>query len=186
MNYIKILFIIIYFFIVQIDSSAQSKKMKFADQLVIGTSLTYVPDHKKEQYRYHEWTWSLNAAVNINRRLMLGLNHLYIQSHGSRVSKDQFNLFGIFSQYDFLAKSKHRLYGEFGLYKGNYCTCGTLDPYKEKGLTYGSFGGGYELPLGRRFNVEFAFLGYRIWSKTELPDYAYTQYVLGINYILSK
>lgn len=182
--YHKALCCLVLFFCIYAQGYTQIQKETFGDQLILGTSLTYIPNFKKDAYRYHEWTWSVNAAVNLSQRWRFGLNKLFLRSHGTRVSTDNFNLFGPFVQYDFIQKGKYRAHGETGFYWGNYCTCGNSDPYKQSGLHYLSFGGGFEYAFYKNFSVELGLLIYKIIDRIEIYNYGYTQYILGINYYL--
>lgn len=165
---------------------AQTQKLSFGQKLAIGTSVTYITNFAQDVYRYHEWTWSLNAAVNIDHHFMFGLNNLAMLSHGTRVELDRFNLFGAFLQYDFFGKSKNRLYAETGFYKGNYCTCGNKDPYKVARLSYLNIGAGFEWAVRDNLNLEFGLSVYNILNQTDERTYGFTQYVAGVNYVISK
>lgn len=186
MSITKSLLVASLMFLFSSEGFTQTRKLKFAEQFILGTSIAYKFDNVRNVYRYNEWSWSLNAAINIDHHFMVGLHNSFILSHGTRVPRDKFDLYGAFVQYDFFDKSKNRLYAELGLYKGNYCTCGEEDPYKVPNLNYFNFGAGFELSIHKNFNLEFGLLVYRILNKIEEQKYGHTQYVAGINYIISK
>lgn len=186
MDIIKRILVVNFILILSVVVYGQHQKLKFAEKLVLGTSISYLQDYNRDFYRYHEWTGSLNIGVNIDHHFMIGLQNLFILGYGTRVATDNFNLFGTFIQYDFFDKSKNRLYIESGFYKGNYCTCGNSDPYKVNGLNYLNFGGGFELSIRKNINLEFGLSIYKILNSENKDDYGYGYYIAGINYIIFK
>lgn len=179
------LFVYLFFFATTLFSQS-----KFGERIILGTSLTYVFNtiDGMDTY-YHEFTWNKNIAVNLNKRMYLGLSYLNIYTRGSAYyfdqPKNQYSMAGVFFQYDFLPKRKNRLFGEVSWNLGDYCTCGNRDPYQQDQLHYLGLGAGYDLPIGKFISLDFAAIGYIILGK-QTDKYLYSQYVIGLNFDLIR
>jgi hypothetical protein len=81
-------------------------------------------------------------------------------------------------------KSRIDIFPEISLNYGNYCTCGNLDPYSQKGIVYISYGFGIDLPIYKKLYLDTGFHFYQPSFNLEVysKPYAYTQYILGISY----
>ena len=162
----------------------------FGQRLIIGNSVTYIWEPNAAiPNRYHEITWNKNIAVNINKRIYLGLSYQNIFTRGSSYSEvdlhENYFLTGLFTQFDFMPKKKNRLFLEASWNYGNYCTCGQRDPYRQEGLQYLGLGGGYDLPLNKFLSLDLSFVVYKILDDV-VQKYAYTQYIIGLNFDLAK
>lgn len=159
----------------QSDSTRQHRPMR----IVVGSSLTYIWD---TEIQFKEYTWSLNAAINPIRNLYLGINLLNIWNDGRTYPLTHSRLAGVFAQYRLSKHQKVGFYPELGYYRGNYCTCGELDPFQKRNLQYLSIGGGFGWKIYRGLELETAFFVYHILNRIPVGKYGYTQYVIGLNY----
>lgn len=167
---------------VNLNAQSNIQRVHEHERFILGTSLTYIFDNEpqiSDAHQYNEWTTSINAATRLYKGLFVGINYMNIFSYGTDVEPDNFHIAGLFSQYDFL-NDEDRLFLETGLYLGNYCTCDDFDPYKAPQLYYWSLGGGWELALNHRFNVELGFINHVILNDRE-GKYNFTQYIVGLN-----
>lgn len=175
--------------------SAKSQNY-FADYLIVGSSLTYMRFSNKDDYRidygYDEYTWNINAGIQLSRSLFAGLQLLNIYSSEIATKKDNYLIYGIFTQYDILNKEPYRLFIETSLSKGKYCTADDIThyvniPYSVNDLYYLGIGGGLDLPLKKIPNLylDLSFINYSILNKIK-GKYAYTQYIFGLNYRFSS
>jgi len=166
----------------------------FLNYFVAGTSLTYIYDNSHPEYYpdkkhfYKEYTWNINFAAIINKRITTGIQVLNLFTEKTFGEKNNYNIYGIFSQYDFFPKLKTSLFGEMSVNIGDYCTCGTLDPIRKKNIWYYGFGGGAEFPLKKiseHLFFDLSFINYIILNKIK-TKYNYTQYIIGLNYHFGK
>ncbi|MDA3929793.1 MAG: hypothetical protein PF541_12645 [Prolixibacteraceae bacterium] len=177
--------IIIYIVLLLCSLSAKSQNY-FADYLIVGSSLTYIRFSNKDfdsyECGYDEFTWNVNAGIQLSKNLFAGLQLLNIYSSEIATKKDNYLIYGIFTQYNLLKKEASRLFIEASLNKGNYCTA--LDiPYWNNDLYYFGIGGGFDFPLKKISNLylDLSFISYSILN--EVPEkYSYTQYIIGLNY----
>lgn len=164
----------------------------FGQRLTIGTSVTHIwEDNPDVSNTYNETTWEKNIAVSLTRSLYFGLSHKHIFTWGSSVAERQndkarYHMFGPFVQYDFLPDKASRLIAEVSYNVGDYCTCGTLDPYRVAGLSYLGWGFGYDMPLWRGLSLDLAFTAQYILNEIQPFSYSYTQYIIGLNYTLER
>lgn len=151
----------------------------------LGSSLTYIWDDSRTQPRrmYQEYTLSLNAAYTLLPRWAVGVNLMPIWTQNGAEGDQAYFLGGAFGQYDVFQTERMRFYAEAGLYGGNYCTCGDLDPYRIDFDWYRSLGGGFTVDLTRRLHLDLGFVGYKLIR--DLPGrYSMTQYIMGIEFVL--
>lgn len=183
--------------ILMTGTGLKSQKLGFAERLIIGSSLTYVPDSQFPQAVFHELSWSKNIAVNVTDFAYFGIEHINVFTKGDAyVESDQrkkYFLVGLFSQVDFIRlfsglhnrldsqkMKKLRLFAELSYYYGNYCTCGDFSPYMVDGLNYLGWGGGVEYPLTKWLSVEASLKFNHILTK--IPrKYNYNLYIIGLN-----
>lgn len=160
---------------------------------VVGTSLTYIFDFADpvasfpEGYIYHEYTWSVNLAMDLNRRFRIGLENKTLLTRSPLSGKNTYFMAGVFGQYDFLTQRKggFRFFPELSFHYGNHCTCEPDDPHRVDGLYYIGFGLGLNWPVSKRMLLDFAFNNHEILNKHPYK-YNYTQYIIGIDYRLSR
>ncbi len=159
----------------------------FADYLIAGTSLTYMQNTSKDVNQnlsgYTELTWNVNLGMRLNKKFVTGIQLLNIYSAEVSKKKDYYNIYGVFTQFNFFRKrEEHRLFAEVSINRGNYDLCGELPTY-EKEVHYLGLGAGLDLPLNAIQNLylDLSFIGY-LNIKSFLNNCAYTQYVIGFNY----
>jgi len=167
-------------------------QIEFGKTFIVGTSLTFIPDFDTNpsvsNYNYFEYTWNLNAAVSISKRIFTGVQALTIFTNGSRVENNTYFIMGLFTQFNFIPKQKFRFFAELSINTGDYCTCGNLDPFRKKNLVYLGWGGGFDLPLkflSKNLYLDLSFIAYLILNDIE-NKFGYTQYIVGINYRFGK
>jgi len=158
----------------------------FADYMIVGSSLTYMRNSNLDSYQtdygYSEFTWNFNVGIRVSKRIFTGLQVLNIYSSQISTKKDYYAVYGLFTQYDFFNKKPHRLFAEISVSRGNYCTCSGL-PTKVDDLYYIGPGIGYDLPIKwvSGLHLDLSFINYFILNNIQ-DKYAYTQYVIGLNY----
>jgi len=176
-------------------SNEKEPNQNFLNGFIVGTSLTYIWNSNKKDYPvdenfYEEYTWNINFATTLNKRMIAGIQVLNIFTSGTHVENNNYLIYGIFTQYDFLAKrnKKTALFLEMSINRGDYCTCGHLDPSRKTNLWYHGFGGGIELPIkqiSEHLFLDLSFYNYIILNKIK-TKYNYTQYIVGLNYHFGK
>jgi len=165
----------------------QNEKSSF-NNLIVGSSYTYIWDNDNSitapNYTYYENTWNVNVAVSLNRRVYMGIQSLFLFTQGSRVDKENYVIYGLFTQFDLMPKRDTRFFIETSISRGDYCTCGVSDPYRKKNLYYWGFGAGFDRPLkfiSENLYLDLSFVNYIILNKYNVK-YNYTQYIIGLNY----
>ena len=156
--------------------------------IVVGGNYTYVPQAETlygDDYgtNYNEHTFSINLATDISERFRVGVDYKKIYTRGRLSGKNDYFLLGAFQQYKFLNNRKGFGFLELGFYKGNYCTCGDDQPYKQSGISYLNWGGGYNRQIRKNLSIDIAFTTAQIVSKTP-GRYGFTQYIIGLDYNL--
>jgi hypothetical protein len=185
----KFLYLIPVFSLFVAANKTQAQDLKFAERLIVGTSLTYInhPNPNIRNIYFHELTWNKNIAVNLNRSFYFGLHHLNIYTRGSSALPNpdyrasQY-LAGAFLQYDFLPEIRERLFLELSWSYGNYCTCGYDDPYRREGLRYLGGGVGGDIPINNFLSLDLAFNLYRPVLLDVDYITGYTQYTVGLSF----
>ena len=165
---------------------------EFGKTFIVGTSLTFIPDYNNNpsvsNYNYFEYTWNLNAAVSISKRIFTGVQALTIFTNGSRVENNTYYIIGLFGQFNFIPKQKFRFFAELSINTGDYCTCGNFDPFRVEDLVYLGWGGGFDLPLKfitKNLYLDLSFISYLILNDID-DKHGFTQYIIGINYRFGK
>ena len=115
--------------------------MKYKKSIVIGSSLTFIPDGEttnavtsNDKLSYHELTWATNLSIDFSKYFRLGFDLKKIYTRSLINGKNSYFLLGLPAQFKFLHQPKFFLYATAGPYIGNYCTCGEDNPYKVKNL----------------------------------------------------
>lgn len=163
----------------------------FADYLIAGTSLTYIPQISEDANQnitgYTELTWNINLAMRVNKRFVTGIQLLNIYSSEVYKKKDYYNIYGVFTQFSFFKKREtHRFFAEASINRGNYSVCGDLPSYEAE-VYYLGLGGGFDLPVIVIPNLylDLSFISYL--NVESFPNNcAYTQYVVGLNYRFNR
>ena len=160
--------------------------------LVIGSSLTYIWESELLNERnftyWNEYTWRLNAAISIKNKWKFGVNSNYIFTKGFRRGRNNYNMLGVFAQYNLVPDTLKGggLFLELNLNRGDFCTCQNTsnpEPFRQNGLTYVGFGVGYEMKLWKNWYGETSFLNHIITNPIQ-GKYNYSLYVLAIKYRL--
>lgn len=166
-----------------LHSQAPDSLQAFSPYLRVGSSVTYIWNN--EVGPADETTLNLNASLVVQPRWSIGVQFLHLWSRSELLGSDQHHLWGGYVQYDLLSERHMRVYPELGLHRGNFCTCGDLDPYRLPGIWYLSMGGGMDIRLIGDLYLELGFYNYHLF--TDAPrKYNYTQYVLGLTYVVGR
>lgn len=151
----------------------------------IGSSLTYIRDNDKYTYRsYDEFTWNLNASINISKRIQFGVQALSIFADGGNTGYDYYHIVGGFMQFYYMQNHALGLFLETSINNGNlYFPVTQLYPSRLEKLNYIGIGGGVEIPLIKDKNLflDISFVSYYTLFQDEKCN-AFTQYIIGINY----
>jgi len=188
-----LLFLIIFIFVNTVFS--QSKKNKyFLNKVEFGTSVTYIWDSPiSDNYFFQELTWNVNGSISISKYMNIGIQSLVIFAT-SYIPPDtaNYNIVGVFSQFNVLNQKEVRIFGEVSLNKGDYCFCvkGNIydEPYRKAGLNYIGYGFGIEMPIfknNKHLIFEAGFHNFLILNRIKYKS-NYTQYILGVNYVFGK
>jgi len=132
-----------------------------ADRLIIGTSLTY---YREPGVFFTEsqqtFIWDKNIAMNLNRRLYLGLSHksIYYRSVDSyREDRYRFYMTGALLQFDFLPQKKNRLFFELSINIGDVlCDCRIGFKRERPQVVYLGIGAGYDFPITDFLSLDLA------------------------------
>lgn len=156
----------------------------FSPVVRLGTSLTYIWD--RDPHYLREYTWALNMGVMPTKRINIGVNVMNIWSETRTEPRGRHLMAGVFGQYHFgLRTDKATIFLETGGYWGNYCTCGPGDPYRKDGLFLIPAGGGLNARLTKDLWLDAGFMVYNIIN--DVPrKYSFTQYVIGLDWVLGK
>jgi hypothetical protein len=165
----------------------------FLNHFTAGTSLTYIWNSNSDDYPegenfYEEYTWNVNFAVSLNKRFNLGIQLMNLFTKGTHVEDEHYMIYGLFTQFDFLPEKRTNLFLETSFSRGDYGTCGHLDPYRINNLWYNGLGGGIEFPvrtISENLFIDLSFMNYIILNKIQ-TKYNYTQYIVGLNYHFGK
>jgi len=90
----------------------QEKKGYFAEQIIIGTSISRIQDfgNNNPEFIHNEYSWVSNAAISLTKRIHLGFEYKFIRTTGSTTLNSRkplnFNMYGLFSQIDILESKK--------------------------------------------------------------------------------
>ncbi len=167
----------------------KSSYLKFGERILYSTSFVWLPNQGYYHENWlHEFTWYNSLSLNINKSIYVGIHYLYIFTKGSTIytesQSEQYGIYGLVLQYDFLPRFENRLYFETSYNKGDYCPCDD-DPYKLPDLSYLGIGFGYDFPVFKRITFRMGFTNYLVID--DIKDKSnFTQYVLGFNINLGK
>lgn len=166
----------------------------FLTKIEFGTSLTYIWNDEalNDNYIYHELTWNLNGGISVSKYLNVGIQSMVIVAT-KYLPQDTatYNILGGFAQFNFINRTNFRLFGEFSLNFGDFCTAVKEnyygEPYRRAGLKYLGYGGSAQAPIlkTKYLFLEVGFYNYIMLNKIEYK-YNYTQYIIGINYAFGK
>jgi len=162
----------------------------FLSTFRVGTSLTYIWNvgDETEEFELLEYTWNINGSVYLSKRIQTGVQALLIFNHRRQSDWTKYHIYGLFGQFDFFPNQKCRLFIETSINRGDYCHSGSGDPYRVDNLYFWGHGIGGDFPLrgiSDRLYLDFAFINYIIINDIE-KKYNYTQYIIGLDYIIGK
>lgn len=171
------------------QSQAQEQQRGFAKRVIVGTSLTYIPnsDEPNTNFTLHELTWSANASISVTKKIHVSWSYMHIYTSGSltglNIEPETYFTTGVFGQYDFLQYEKLRIYGQLSYDFGNYCTYDLPrpEPSKVEGVNYAGWGLGLTYRLAKYVSEDLAFDSRYLLNMKEFRPYAYTLYIIGIN-----
>ena len=150
----------------------------------VGTSLTYIWNHNKYyNVDYDEFTWNLNTAVNITRKISIGVQALSIFANERKTEYEYYHIVGGFLQYYFPSPKSINFFIESSINMGDFYFPENEYPSKLNRLKYLGLGSGVELMLkkGSGLFLELSFVSYQTLFPPKKCN-AFTQYIVGINY----
>ncbi len=162
---------------------AQNQRSFVLNKVTVGTSLTLIRDEITEPFRYinDEYTWNTNLAIDLNKRLRVGLQYMSLWTRKDQVRDGNYFILGTFGQFNILPRAdKARLYIEGSLNTGNYCTC-RPNPYLRDNLYYYGLGAGVDWAIAKWVHLDLGFFNYNIFNKFD-GKYNYTQYIIGLDF----
>lgn len=156
-------------------------------------SVTYIEGSEvaDPQAKYKETTFNFNVAYSLTKRHNIGIQYLSINTLGSSYNfsqdRNSYYIAGMFYQYDLSKNSKNELYPELSINYGNYCTCGSTDPFEKAGLVYLGYGFGYDINLYKKLYLDLGFHVYSPVFNVTKEDlfYSFTQYIIGVSYVFN-
>lgn len=101
------------------QSQAQEQQRGFAKRVIVGTSLTYIPnsDEPNTNFTLHELTWSANASISVTKKIHVGWSYMHIYTSGSltglNIEPETYFTTGVFGQYDFCSTRNCASMGNF-------------------------------------------------------------------------
>jgi hypothetical protein len=157
--------------------------------LILGSSLTYIWDpaytslNSSETHHYEEFTWAVNLATDLSRRVRVGVDHKSLFTRSELSGENHYSMTGVFTQYNLLPRKRTRLFLSAMLYNGNYCSCDPDDPYLRKNLFYYGLGWGLDIRLTQGLYLDLAWENMNIFNNVH-GKYNYTQYIIGLDFYL--
>ncbi len=173
-------------------SFAQSNKKDYFNKVVLGTSLTLIPNlydnlnAPKQESKVFEYTWNTNLSLEINKLFRTGFHYMYIVEKSKYFDNQKYFMAGTYIQFNPLGKKTppNRVYIENSLNIGNRCPCRIDKPYKLDNLKYWGLGLGADLKLTNWLHLDLAFHNYIILNKIQ-EKYNWTQYIIGLDFPIS-
>ncbi len=161
--------------------SFSQKQSHFAEYTIVGSSFTYVPT-EYDKIPYNEYTWNINAGINLSNRFFFGLQLLNVYLTRESFPTETFNIYGAFTQFNFLKSKRNRFFAELSLNRGDYCTCNKFFKV-DYDLYYAGVGLGFDFAVKKikGLYLDFSFINYSMINKPK-TGHGYTQYVIGLNY----
>ncbi len=188
-----------YYFLTNKPKIEKTKKPKknntdFFNSFIIGSNLmyynskVYTQDNGKD-HLFSFFLWNLNFAASLNESIFLGVQNFMFFTNDINNQKNNYNLTGIFAQFDFLRKSKNaRIFFDLSINNGNILFDYDFGPVYRKNTPYAGFGFGFDFPLKRISEHLFLDLsGYRyVLLVNSSLGFSFNQYVIGLNYHFGK
>mgnify|MGYP001158827855 CR=1 FL=1 len=156
--------------------------------VLVGSSFTYIFDNSRNgivEGKFREYSWNINMVTFLPKRFRAGVNSIQISTQVPDGTKNNHFLVGGILQHEMPLTKNDFFLLETGLMTGNYCTCGAFDPVKNEGLMYLDLGAAFEFRIFPKTYLDLGFNVYQILNDVE-GKYAYTQYVVGLNYLIGK
>jgi hypothetical protein len=152
--------------------------------MIAGTSLTYIWNNEQPKIYQNEITWNINVGISISKRIFSGIQVLNIYQWETAEPKEYYNIYGLFTQYNFLRRTDHRFFAEISINRGNYNCFTEEKPFRENNLYFAGIGFGYDLPIKfvRGLYLDLSFISYYNLFPFQGMDGDYNQYIAGLNY----
>lgn len=190
----KYLFPIIYLTLLSTTckSIAQSNNKDYFNKVIVGTSLTLIPNlyenlnAPKQQDKVSEYTWNTNLSLEINKYFRTGFHYMYIVEKSKYFDNQKYFMGGTYIQFNPLGKKTppNRVYIENSFNIGNICTCTNDKPYKLDNLKYWGLGLGADLKLTNWLHLDLAYYHYIILNKIQ-GKYNWGGYIIGLDFPIS-
>ena len=164
----------------------QEKNNYFGERLFVNINATHLRDKIGFYHKYDESSLNLQASMRILRSIYVGVDMYTIFTNGTSVPPRNYFIKGGFIRYEFIQKRKYLLFINMAMLTGDYCTCGNLDPYRKKGLSYlGIEFGGNIFFRNSSFYINTSLSLNRILNNIHLK-YNYNLPKLGIGYSFGR
>jgi len=158
----------------------------FGKSFCVGSSLTFIHHYEDVPSlpRFNEYTWNINAAVQISKRLDMGVQALAIFMKPEGKPSKFHHIIGAFSQFHFIKNEKIKAFLETSLNTGNYKLSNSdFLPTYSNDIIYLGWGGGVELRFSKKIPHLFIDLSFINYTELNVEGaYAFTQYIVGLNY----
>lgn len=180
MKNIIIVFLLLFFTNISFGQSHFAKKIQVATSGHLNIERT----EQNRNSRFREVVWSKSIAVGVSKYFWFGFHHDDVWLKSNLDTHKSF-LLGSFIRYT--PKISERLYGraQLGYSIGNYCTCGLDDPYLQDGLSYISWGLGFDVRIYKGLYADLGMNFNNIASEAD-RNYGYNILVVGLNYKFGK
>mgnify|MGYP006267537113 CR=1 FL=1 len=162
---------------------AADSQSVFRPHVRVGLTFTYWFDLTATSRlpRYHELIGHLNVTFLPRKSLGLGVSVHPIFAYGSTVGTQWYGLAGAYGRLYLVNHPRFRWFGEIGLYRGNYCSCEQLDPYRIPFAWYRGLVGGMSFRVAQGWFLEVAMLRFKL-LQDEPTNYPFGLYSLGMSY----
>ncbi len=182
------------YFMSQPLCAQEEKKGRFADQVIVGSALSVIPNSAgfNNDLKHLEISWVTNASLRLTKVFHLGVEYRYIRTSGSTTfifppPPTSYNMYGIFTQLDILNYNGLRFFGQVSYNQGNHCGCIKFrDPFKVEGLQYIGWGAGVNYRIHKNVSIDGSFAYDYVLNPGNYNPYASGYWALGINYDLDR
>jgi len=162
----------------------------FGRSFCVGSSFTYIRHYEDipSLPRYNEFTWNVNAAIQVSKRFDMGVQAMAIFMKPESKPSDYHHIIGVFSQFNFIKKEKFQVFAETSINIGNYkLSQDDFLPSYSNGIIYLGLGGGSELKISKKIPHLFLDLSFISYLELNVENaYVFTQYIVGLNYRFGK
>ena len=160
----------------------------FASRLLVSTATGFFADRQPQADGiYRELTWDKRVLVNLTPHIYAGIQHRNIYSYEASLytadTRQRYDMVSVVGQYRRSLAPRVAAFGELVWSRGDYCTCGPINPYRLEAVQYGGIGFGADYALTERLALTGNFTLQTVLNYGDLPDrYGYNFYAIGVQY----